>query len=90
MCAKSVRWTLLHSLAITPTYTPVFEPAAARGSRVASSSARQAVCSSRRCCGSIAAASLGAMAKNSWSKASASLRKPALRVLDLPGPPSAS
>ena len=48
--------------------TPVGVPASDRGAWPASSSASQATSSSRRCCGSMLAASRGAMPKNSASK----------------------
>ena len=67
--------------------TPVWVPRIVRGVMPASSSASQATSRSRRCCGSIAAASRGEMAKNSASNSSGcqEVRNPPSR-LQIVGP----
>ena len=63
---------------MTPAKTPVRLPRSEAGSMPASSSASQQASSSRRCWGSIASASRGAMPKNSASKSAASCEEAAL------------
>ncbi|SHT89062.1 Uncharacterised protein [Mycobacteroides abscessus subsp. abscessus] len=74
-------------MCVTPTNTPVCEPASARGSIPACSTACQDVSSNTRCCGSIETASRSLMLKKSASNPPTSSRKAPHLEGDLPGTP---
>ena len=76
ICAGSCAARRAKSAFITPTNTPVGEPASRATGWPASSSASQATSSSRRCCGSIRAASRGEIRKKPGSNRSMCSRKP--------------
>ncbi len=68
----------------TPANTPVAEPRNPVGSIPARSNASHDTSNNKRCCGSIARASLGAMPKNAASKPATSARNPPAREYDFP------
>ena len=72
-----------YSQPLIPTYTPVRLPRSPSGSIPASSSARQLVSSSIRCCGSMVLASIGRMPKNRASNSSIPATNPPHRYAAL-------